>query len=103
MTIGEALESAINTQIELINRQHEQELEKLKSNLDYGSYGDLKWFSDRVSMSPNKAKESILYPFRKDLEGKMVKYPESKGVRWMFNKYFVNKWLAENFERVLGE
>lgn len=101
MAIGEVLDQVINQEIEKIVIQYQSEIKELKDEMDYGSYGDLKWFSERVSMSPNKAKESILYPFRKELEGRMVKYPESKGVRWMFNKHFVNKWLAENFERVV--
>lgn len=93
------VEKLMEKEIELVIAAKDREILQLKAESDAGSIGDMKWFCDRIGMSANPAKERILYPFRKELEGKLVKYPESSGSKWQFNKFLVNKWVTENFER----
>lgn len=84
-----------------IKYEFELEIQQLKEQLDYGQIGDLAWLKERTSIkSLEKLKESILYPFRSELEGKIVFYADGKGIPWRFNKHLMNKWLVENFERI---
>lgn len=79
--------------------EKQAELQQLHDQLDYGSVGDMAWFCERVNMSAGNAKERILYPFKKELEGNIVTFPEVQGQKWQFNKWPMNKWIVENFER----
>lgn len=93
------VEKLMEKEIELAIAERDKKIYQLEMESDRGAIGDLKWFCDRIGMSTNPAKERVLYPFRKELEGKLVKYPESSGSKWQFNKYLINKWITENFER----
>jgi phage pi2 protein 07 len=89
----------IETDKQKLLLEKQAEIAELKEQLEYGSIGNMRWFCERVDMSQVNAKERILYPFRKELEGKAIKYPETQGQKWQFNKAVVNKWIVENFER----
>ncbi|MGY0837290.1 DUF771 domain-containing protein, partial [Aerococcus urinaeequi] len=99
METASLINSLIEKEIELAIAEKEKKIRELEIASDKGSIGDMKWFCERTGMSANPAKERILYPFRKELEGKLVKYPESSGSKWQFNKFLVNQWITENFER----
>lgn len=79
--------------------EKQKEIQILQDELDYGAIGNMEWFCERVNLSNVEAKRRILYPYRSELEGRLVKYPESQGMKWQFNKSLVNEWIVENFER----
>lgn len=75
-----------------------EEYDRLKELEVYGQTGDMSWFSAQVGMSDKKAKDVILYPFRKEME-QFVYYPKKTGEPWRFHKTRTLDWLEKNWER----
>lgn len=96
MSIAELIEK----EKQVIHLEYEIKLKELKAQMDFGSYGKMDWIRERTGLSANTLKEKILYPFRKELEGRIVSYADKPGVPWRFNKYLMNEWLVENFDRI---
>lgn len=80
--------------------EKEIEIEKLTKEKDEGRWGGIGWLSQRTTWSTPTLKDRILYPHRKELEYKIVRYPKAKGQPWLINCAEMNKWLAENFGKV---
>ncbi len=86
---------------ELIKEKYESEIKTLRQESEYGSIGDMDWLKETTSISsPGLVKELILYPFRDELERKVVYYPSGKGKPWRVNKWRFKEWLNNNFERI---
>ena len=85
---------------EVMMKQFEVKLQELQDQIDYGSIGNTKWLEDRCGMTFVLVRDRILYPFRKELEGRIVSYPERQGAQWKVNKWVFNQWIVENFHRV---
>lgn len=97
MTIAELIEK----EKELIKLEYEAKIKELELASDYGAYGDSKWFLERTGIGTMAtAKDIILFPFRRELEGKIAYYPETNGQQYRFNKFRMNEWLEKNFERI---
>lgn len=64
---------------------------------NYGRTGDMSWFTSQVSYSADVCKEK-LYLFKNELE-RYVRYPETKGEKWLFQKTGILNWLENNWER----
>ena len=90
----------IEKEKQVIHLEYEMKLKNLEEQMDYGAYGKIDWLRERTGLSVNSLKDKILYPFRKELEGKIVSYADKPGVPWRFNKFLMNKWLVDNFERI---
>lgn len=81
--------------------QLQAQLHKYQEESDLGSIGTMKWLKERTSIkSEDIIKDKILYPFRKELEGRIVHYSEGRGNPWRVNKLRFNQWMDENFERI---
>lgn len=96
MTISELLEK----EKESLVLEYELKIKRIRDELDDG-VGDMKWLKVKIGIqSADVIKEIILYPFRRELEGRIAYYPEGKGKPWRFNKQPMIRWLEENFERI---
>lgn len=97
MSIAELIEM----EKEVIQKEYELKIKCLEDQIEFGSVGDTQWLKDRLSIqSLTVIKERLLYPFRKELEGRIIYYSDKKGVPFRINKALFNDWLVNNFERI---
>ncbi|MEC6747364.1 DUF771 domain-containing protein [Marinilactibacillus sp. XAAS-LB27] len=81
-----------------------EELDKAFEESLLGRYWEMKDLSNRTGRSPQWLKETILYPFKDELDikrGGFVRYPEGKGSPWKFGAMQMATWLEENLEAIL--
>lgn len=78
--------------------ENEDRLKHLKKCEELGQTGDMKWFLEQTKVSYNTAKDTILYPFRQELE-QFVSYPGENGKNWRFKKSEMKMWLEQNWYR----
>lgn len=97
MSIAEILE----LEKQVIKQEYETKLKKLEEESQLGEVGDMEWLKEVTSINaPSTIRGQILYPFRKELEGRIVYYPDVKGKPWRVNKLAFKQWLDKNFERI---
>lgn len=85
---------------ELLRAQFDAEIAAIKREAEKGAIGNANWLEERIGMSFSLIRERILYPYRKELEGEIVYYPETQGKPWRINKYAFNNWLSTNFSKI---
>ncbi|SJZ51860.1 Prophage pi2 protein 07 [Globicatella sulfidifaciens DSM 15739] len=96
-----SIEELIELKEKAIRMECELQTQRLKDEMEFGSVGDMNWLKERLGIKSSEVlRERLLYPFRKELEGKIVYYSDKNGVPWGVNKSPFNKWLVDFFERI---
>ena len=98
MTVIELIEK----EKEIMRKEYELQIQQLEDKILFGSIGDSQWLEEKLNTSFKKIKEIILYPFKKELQGHIIYYPEHGG-HWKVNKARFNEWIVKNFYRINWE
>lgn len=95
------LSELIDLKEQALIQKYENEIHKLELESDLIGWGDLAWLKKVTGYkSTQTVKEKLLWPFRRELEGHLVTYPQKQGQPWRVNKRPLAEWLEENFERI---
>lgn len=85
---------------ELLNLYVTKRTKEIEDSLKHQGIGDIEWACEVTSRSKNKLIDTILIPFKTELEGDIVHYPTKRGVPYEFNKPKFIEFIHENFSRI---